>query len=100
MLRIFTPLNSNVICTSGKLKMPIFLPPPIRRSKLCERCGLWYPKKKVECTHCKDLGDEQVLQLKERYEGHYEGNSRLGTQFLIVAGFIALIVLGVIAFAL
>jgi len=80
--------------------MPIFLLPPIRRSKVCERCGLWYPKKKPERTHCKDLGDEQVLQLKERHEGYYEGNSRLGTQFLIVASLIALIVLGILAVAL
>ena len=76
-----------------------FLPPRIRFSKVCERCGLWYPKKKPECTHCKDLGDSEVLQLKEKYDGYYEGNSNLGTQFLIAAGIIVLIVIGIIALA-
>ena len=77
-----------------------FLPPRIRLSKVCERCGLWYPKKKSECTHCKDLGETEVLQLKEKYNRHYEGNSRLGAQFLIIAGVIVLIVLGILALAL
>ena len=80
--------------------MYTFLPPRVRRSKLCERCGLWYPKKELECTHCKDLGDVQVAQLKEKYDGYYEGNSKLGIQFLIVAGFIVLLVLGILALAL
>lgn len=77
-----------------------FLPPRIRLSKVCERCGLWYPKKESECTHCKDLGDSEILQLKEKYDGYYEGNSKLGTQFLIVAGIIVLIVFGILALAL
>jgi len=75
-----------------------FVPPRIRFSQVCERCGLWYPKKEAECTHCKDLGDPEVAKLKEEYDGYHEGNASMGAKFLIAAGIVALVFLALLAF--
>lgn len=80
--------------------MPIFFPPPIRLSKVCDRCGLWYPKKKEQCTHCHGMNDAEVAKLKEKYEEFYEGNAYVGRQFLVVAIVAVTIVLAVLVLAI
>ena len=79
---------------------PTLLPPRVRPSKVCDRCGFWYPKKKNQCTHCKGMNDAEVAILKEQQESLHQGNSDLGRQFLLAAAVVALLILGVLAFAL
>ena len=79
---------------------PISLPPRVRPSKVCDRCGLWYPKKKNQCPHCEGMNDAEVAVLKEQYEDLHQGNSNLGRQFLLIAAVVALLFLGVLAFVL
>ena len=68
----------------------MFIPPPIRLVKKCERCGLQYPRKEVQCTHCNGLTDREVEELKLKYEEEHKGNANLGKLFLYMAILIAI----------
>ena len=46
------------------------------------------------------MNDAELALLKEQYESPHQGNSDLGRQFLLAAAVVALLVLGILAFAL
>ena len=46
------------------------------------------------------MNDAEIAKLKEQYEDYHQGNSNLGRQFLLVAAVVALLFLGILAFAL
>jgi hypothetical protein len=73
------------------VQVPIFFPPPIRRTQKCSRCGLAYPLKEDKCTHCSDLNNQELVELLERVGKEHEGNKRLGMYFGIAS--IVLIIL-------
>lgn len=59
----------------------------------CPRCSLYYNTKKTQnCSHCSDLKDIELAQLKIRQENEREGNRRLGQRFLVVAVALLLVV--------
>lgn len=63
----------------------MFVPPPITRTKKCARCELRYPVNEVQCSHCKNLTDQQVVELKLRLEKQHQGNANLGKLFIYLA---------------
>lgn len=65
--------------------LPTFLPPPIRRSQKCARCGLMFPKKASGCGHCKGLSDNEAQQRKESRQGTDKANANLGILCLSLA---------------
>ena len=71
----------------------MFVPPPIRESNKCNRCGLRYPETESECPNCKDLTDSEVESLKSESQNKQEGNTNLGKLFLYIT---ALIVVGMV----
>ena len=73
------------------------VPIRVKFTKKCERCGLRYPKKEVACSHCSDLSDQEVHDLKARYENERAGNANLGRLFLYIA---ALLLVGMLIVAL
>lgn len=76
---------------------PLFLPPRLRRTRKCGRCGLLYPVKARQCPHCSGLTDAEVEQLKRRTRDEQASDANLGLLFLYVAvllaGALALLVL-------
>ena len=46
------------------------------------------------------MNDAEVAILKEQHESLHQGNSDLGRLFLLAAAVVALLILGVLAFAL
>ena len=56
----------------------------------CPRCGLRYPKKDGTCPHCNDLTDDQVTELKAKYEAGQAGDVNLGHLFLYIAGLLTI----------
>jgi len=72
------------------MEAPIFIPPSIRRTRKCDRCGLLYPKKETQCTHCADLTDREVEEFKLRIKAEHEGNSNLGKLFFYIVMLIAI----------
>lgn len=64
---------------------PIFLPPPIRRVKRCDRCGQSYPARRAQCPHCAGLSDREVEALREQVEAERAGSANLGRLFLYLA---------------
>lgn len=75
------------------MNTPIFIPPPIRQSRKCERCELQYDIEEQECPHCHNLTDAEVVLLKEKMENEAEGNSSLGSIFLFIAAVIIIVML-------
>jgi len=73
----------------------MFLPPRIHFVKKCDRCGLSYPRKKMLCTHCNDLTDGEVEQLKQKYVNERGGNANIGKFFIFIA---ILLVIGIVVF--
>lgn len=71
------------------MTVPVLLPVLIRRSRRCERCGLRFPRKKIQCPHCADLGDREVLDLKERMQEEQQGHANLGKLFYFIAAIVA-----------
>ncbi len=69
----------------------IFIPPPTKFTKKCDRCGLLYDENEQECTHCAGLSDEDVLKLKEAIEIESQSNKNLGMLFIFVAVILTLI---------
>jgi ribosomal protein L40E len=79
------------------MNFPPLLPLRVRKSQVCDRCGLWYPKEASQCPHCHGLDDAGVEQLRERSTEEHAGNANLGNLFLWIAIALPLVVL-VIAF--
>ena len=69
----------------------MFIPPPIRTSNKCKRCGLRYPTTEVTCIHCKDLTDSEAKELKQKSANEREGNENLGKLFLYITAFIVIV---------
>jgi len=67
------------------MQAPIFIPPPVNNTKKCNKCGLQYPTKEDACTHCKDLTDQEIKELKSKLQEEHKGNSNLGKLFIYVA---------------
>jgi hypothetical protein len=65
--------------------MAIFIPPSLRQSKKCQRCGLRYPLKAEQCVHCKDLSERQVAELKIKVEMQQRAYKNLGKLFFYIA---------------
>ena len=63
----------------------MFIPPRIVITKKCPRCLLRYPRREAQCTHCHDLTDYEVEQLKIRYKEEHKGNANLGRLFIFFA---------------
>ncbi len=72
---------------------PVFLPVIIRRSRLCERCGLRFPGSGDQCPHCSQLSDGEVLALKEREEERQKVHAWLGRASLAIAAITAVVLL-------
>lgn len=79
------------------MTVPIFIPPPIRRTKKCDRCGQLYPKKVDHCIHCHDLSDSELDDLKFRISQEHEANRNLGKLLMFIA---VLILLGMVIYSL
>jgi len=75
--------------------MPLFIPPPLKLTKKCNRCGLLYPKDEEQCSHCSNLSDQEVLELKDNFKNEQAGNNNLGKLL-----FIAIILLMLMALIL
>jgi len=73
------------------------VPIKIKFTKKCQRCGLRYPKKEAVCSHCDGLSNQEVQDLKARYENERAGNANLGRLFLYIA---ALLLVGMLIVAL
>lgn len=71
----------------------MFIPPPVHETKKCTRCGLLYPKDENECSHCSELTDKEVINLKEDFVEEQKGNSELGKLFLFISSIVALIMI-------
>ncbi len=79
------------------MNIPIIIPPPVRRTKKCKRCGQLYPKKESRCIHCRDLSESEVHQLKLTLEEQHESHQNLGKilmmiAFLIIVGMAVLVI--------
>lgn len=81
------------------MNFPPLLPLRVRKSQVCDRCGLWYPKEASHCPHCHGLEDAQVQELRDRQAGEHQGNANLGNLFLWLAILGALLVLVITALA-
>lgn len=68
--------------------MAIFIPPPLRLSKKCQRCGLRYPFSAEQCIHCADLSDSEVDDLKIRIKQQDRAHKNLGILFFYLASLI------------
>ena len=67
------------------MTIPIFIPPPIRRTQKCNRCGLLYPKKEASCIHCSNLSDSELNEIKLKISQERQANQNLGKLFLFIA---------------
>ena len=74
--------------------MALFIPPPLRLSKKCSRCGLRYPFGAEHCVHCKDLSEREVEQLRETVKEQNKAHRYLGQLFFYLAAllFIAMLI--------
>jgi hypothetical protein len=54
-------------------------------TKKCDKCELRYPKNEIDCTHCSDLSNQEVEELKAKYEDEHYGNTRLGRIFMVIS---------------
>jgi hypothetical protein len=66
------------------------VPPFIaRKTTRCERCNLRYPADESRCTHCGDLSDDEVEQLRLRGLSRNESYLRLGLIMLVIGAIVA-----------
>ena len=72
------------------LLLAIFIPPPIKLTNKCKRCGLLYPKGDNHCSHCYELTDKEVIDLKNNVIKEHNGNKELGKLLLFFATIIIL----------
>lgn len=63
----------------------IFIPPPLRLSKKCQRCGLRYPFKSEQCVHCADLSESELEELKIKIKQQHKAHKNLGMLFIYIA---------------
>ena len=63
------------------------MPPPLRKSKECGRCGLQRPLED-ECPHCAGLSDTELMHLRARLEEEMKSSQNLGWLFMFVAALI------------
>ena len=75
----------------------LMIPPQIRLTRKCKRCGLRYPAKADHCVHCHELNDAAVEALKQRHLEQQAGHRNLGQLFLYIA---IIVMIGMIIFAL
>ena len=71
--------------------MPVIINSTIK----CPRCGLRYSKKDNACPHCNGLTDDQVTELKAKYEAGQAEDVNLGHIFLYITG---LLIIGMLIF--
>ncbi len=64
---------------------PILFPLKIKLTKKCQRCGLRYPRKEKECSHCKNLTDREVENLRAKMEEEHESNKNMGRLFMYIS---------------
>lgn len=62
-----------------------FIPPPINQTKKCHRCGMLYSINEEFCTHCNNLTDTEVEELKRKNIEEHKGNANLGKLFLYIS---------------
>jgi len=70
----------------------MFVPPPIRFSNKCKRCGLRYPGKEKDCVHCSNLSDIEVKDLLLKKKKEHKASANIGRLFLFIT---ILIVIGI-----
>lgn len=63
----------------------VFIPPRIVITKKCPRCQLRYRWREKQRTHCHNLNDNEVEQLKFRYKEEHKGNAQIGRWFIFIA---------------
>lgn len=72
------------------MRPAIFIPPSMRHSKKCHRCGLLYDENESHCTHCKELSDEEVVKLRKNVEMQNQENKKLGMLFFFICAILLL----------
>ena len=72
---------------------PLMLPPALRKSVRCDRCGLNFKASERSCTHCADLSDAEALELRRHHAETLQSNAQLGRVFGLLAAVLALVVL-------
>lgn len=78
-----------------------FLPPPIRQSRSCDRCGQRYPGKEGAggddaCPHCDGLTESELAQLKEEIKLRKKSLRDLGYRLYLIAAILAVLTLMVL----
>ncbi len=64
---------------------PILFPLKIKLTKKCQRCGLRYPRKEKECSHCKNLTAREVEDLRATMEEEHESNKIIGRLVMYIS---------------
>ncbi len=68
----------------------MYVPPFLaKKTKRCERCDLNFPASAAACTHCGELTDEELVQLRTRESARREAYGRLGAIMLVIALLVA-----------
>ena len=68
----------------------MYVPPILaKKTKRCERCDLNFPASEAACTHCGELSDEELVQLRTRDSARRESYERLGVIMLVIALLVA-----------
>ena len=69
----------------------MYVPPFLaKKTKRCERCDLRYPANEDACTHCGELSDDELTQLRMRESSQRAAYSRLGVIMLVMALLVAI----------
>ncbi len=69
----------------------MYVPPFLaKKTKRCERCDLRYPASEARCTHCGELSDDELAQLRMREDSQRAAYGRLGVIMLVLALVVAL----------
>lgn len=71
----------------------MFVPPPIRFSNKCNRCGLRYPAKAEACVHCNNLTDSEMQDMLLMKKSAHKNTANIGRLFLYIT---VLIVVGMV----
>ena len=75
----------------------MYVPPPLRFSKKCKRCGLRYPGVADKCVHCTDLSDVEMDDMLLHRRQAHKNTADIGKLFLYIS---ILIVVGFIIFSM
>lgn len=79
--------------TLAEYGLMAFFLPPIRRSTLCDRCGLRFPEKTERCHRCSDLDEGQLRILKAKVEERKKYFKNLGQRLYLLAAILAVLTL-------